>query len=44
MDLLVLGNLGKKALTDFIIRIARDNLPGLVSKSASNLINKLKIK
>ena len=34
----------QKALTDLITRLARDNLPGLVSKSASNLINKLEIK
>ena len=40
----VLGNLGKKVITDFAIPLARDNLPGLVSILASNVINKLKKK
>ena len=35
-----LGNLGKKALTNIAIPLARDNLPGLVSNLASNAINK----
>ena len=34
-----LGNLGKTALTDLSIPLARDNLPGLVSNLASNAIN-----
>ena len=38
----VLGNLGKKALTKIVIPLARDNLPGLVSKLTSNAINKCK--
>ena len=35
-----LGNLGKEALTNINIPLARDNLPGLVSNLASNIINK----
>ena len=34
-----LGNLGRKALTNIAIPLARDNLPGLVSNLASNAIN-----
>ena len=34
-----LGNLGKKALTNVAIPLARDNLPGLVSNLTSNAIN-----
>ena len=34
-----LGNLGKKALTNFTIPLARGNLPGLVSNLTSNAIN-----
>ena len=36
-----LGNLGKKALTNNKISLARDNLPGLVSNLTSNAIKKL---
>ena len=39
-----LGNLRKKALTDLAIPLAVDNLPGLVSKLASNAINKFERK
>ena len=39
-----LGNLGKKALTNIAIPLARDNLPGLVSNLTSNAINKLERK
>ena len=35
-----LGNLRKKALTNIVVPLARDNLPGLVSKLTSNSINK----
>ena len=35
-----LANLGKKALTNVAIPLARDNLPGLVSNLTSNAINK----
>ena len=35
-----LGNLGKKALTNIAIPLARDNLLGLVSNLNSNVINK----
>ena len=35
-----LGNLGKKALTNIAIALARDNLPGLVSSLTSTAINK----
>ena len=34
-----LCNLGKKALTDLAIPLARDNLPGLVSNLSSNAVN-----
>ena len=34
-----LANLGKKALTNVDIPLARDNLPGLVSNLTSNAIN-----
>ena len=36
-----LGNLGKKALTNIAIPLARDNLPGLVSNLTSNTINEI---
>ena len=39
-----LGNLGKKALTNIAIPLARDNLPGLVSNLISNAINKFERK
>ena len=39
-----LGNLGKKALINIAIPLARDNLPGLVSNSTSNAINKFERK
>ena len=39
-----LGHSGKKALTNFAIYLARDNLPGLVSNLASNIINKFERK
>ena len=39
-----LGNLGKKALTNIAIPLARDNLPGLVSNLTSNTINKFERK
>ena len=39
-----LGNLGKKALTNIAIPLARDNLPGLVSNLTSNAINKFERK
>ena len=39
-----LGNLGKKALTNIAISLARDNLPGLVSNLTSNAINKFERK
>ena len=35
-----LDNLGKKALTNIAISLARDNLPGFVSNLTSNAINK----
>ena len=41
---IMLGNLGKKVITDLAILIARDNLPGLVSNLASNAINKFERK
>ena len=37
-----LGNLGKKALTNIAIPLARDSSPGLVSNLTSNTINKWK--
>ena len=39
-----LGNLGKKALTNIAILLARDNLPGLVSNLNSNAKNKFEKK
>ena len=39
-----LGNIGKKALTNIAISLARDNLPGLVSSLTSNAINLKKSK
>ena len=39
-----LGKLGKKALTNIAIPLARDNLPGLVSNLTSNAINKFERK
>ena len=36
-----LGDLGKKALKDFTIPLARDNLPGLVNSLTSNAMNKI---
>ena len=38
-----LSNLGKKALTDLAIPLARENLPRLVSNLASNSINKFDV-
>ena len=39
-----LGNLGKKALTNISIPLARDNLSGWVSNLTSNWINKFERK
>ena len=39
-----LGNLGKKVLTNIVIPLARDNLPGLVSNLTSDVINKFERK
>ena len=39
-----LGNLRKKALTNIVITLARENLPGLVSNLTSNTINKFESK
>ena len=39
-----LANLGKKALKNVAISLARDNLPGLVSNLTSNAINKFERK
>ena len=39
-----LANLRKKALTNIVISLARDNLPGLVSNLTSNAINKFERK
>ena len=39
-----LANLGKKALTNVAIPLARDNLPGLVNNLISNAINKFERK
>ena len=39
-----LGNLGKKALTNIAVPLARDNLPGLVSNLTSNAITRKKNK
>ena len=38
------GNLGKKALKNIVIPLARDNLPGLVTNLTSNAINKFERK
>ena len=40
LDLLVLGLIAKKTLTNIAIPLARDNLPGLVSNLTSNAMNK----
>ena len=40
----MLGNLGKKVITDLAIPLARDDLPGLVSNLAANAIHKLEKK
>ena len=40
----MLSNLGKKALTNIAIPLARDNLPGLLSNLTSNVINKFERK
>ena len=40
----MLGNLRKKAITDLAIPLVRDNLPGLVSNLASNVVNKFERK
>ena len=37
----MLGNLGRKALANIPIHLAKDNLPGLVSNLTSSAINKL---
>ena len=39
-----LGNLGKKALKNIAIPLARDNLPGLLSNLTSNARNKFERK
>ena len=39
-----LANLGKKTLTNVVISLARDHLPGLVSNLTSNAINKFERK
>ena len=39
-----LGNLRKKALSNIALPLARDNLPGLFSKLASNALNKFEKK
>ena len=39
-----LDNLGKKALTNFAIPLARDNLPGLLNNLILNAVNKFEIK
>ena len=39
-----LGNLGEKALTNVAVLLARDSLPGLVTNSTSNTINKFERK
>ena len=39
-----IGNLGKKALANIAIPLARDNLRGLVTNLASNAINKFERK
>ena len=40
----LLGNIGKKALTNVVIPLPRENLPGLVSNLGSNAINKFERK
>ena len=40
----MLGNLRKKVITDLAIPLFRDNLPGLVSNLASNVVNKFERK
>ena len=40
----ILGNLGKKVITDLAIPLARKNLPGLVSNLVSNAINRFEKK
>ena len=40
----LLGSIGKKALTNVVIPLARQNLPGLVSNLGSNAINKFERK
>ena len=37
----MLGNLGRKALANIAIHLAKDKLPGLVSNLTSSAINKL---
>ena len=39
----MLGNLGKKVITDLAVHLFRNNLPGLVRNLASNATNKFKI-
>ena len=36
----ILGNLGRKVITDLAVPLARDDLPGLVRNLASNAINR----
>ena len=38
------GNLGKKVITNLVISLARDNLPGLASNLATNAKNKFERK
>ena len=40
----ILGNLGKKVITDLAIPLVRKNLPGLVSNLVSNAINRFEKK
>ena len=40
----MLGNLHKKVITDLAIPLVRDNLLGLVSNLASNVVNKFERK
>ena len=40
----LLGNLGKNALRNIAIPLARDNLPGLVGNLTSSVINKFERK
>ena len=40
----MLGNLGRKVITDLAFPYARDNLPGLVTNFTSNAINKFERK